>query len=119
MRLVEQMRGETSSGEHLRPVGGPLTPRQWQVLDLLCEGRTTEEIAASLTVSSETVRSHVQGIFRRLNVRSREDAAFFVRWIERLETAARASPMWITPDEQAAVLRTFASARSAFERISQ
>jgi NarL family two-component system response regulator LiaR len=74
MRLVEQMRWETSSGEHLRPVGGPLTARQWQVLDLLCEGRTTEEIAAALTVSSETVRSHVQGIFRRLNVRSREEA---------------------------------------------
>jgi DNA-binding NarL/FixJ family response regulator len=74
MRLVEQLR-ETSSGEHLRPVGGPLTARQWQVLDLLCEGRSTEEIAATLTVSSETVRSHVKGIFRRLNVRSREEAA--------------------------------------------
>jgi DNA-binding NarL/FixJ family response regulator len=75
MRLVEQMRGETASGEHLRPVGGPLTPRQWQVLDLMCEGRTTDEIATALTVSSETVRSHVKGIFRRLNVRSREEAA--------------------------------------------
>jgi NarL family two-component system response regulator LiaR len=74
MRLVEQMRAETSSGEHMRPVGGPLTARQWQVLDLLCEGRTTEEIAAALTVSPETVRSHVKGIFRRLNVRSREEA---------------------------------------------
>jgi NarL family two-component system response regulator LiaR len=74
LRLVEQLR-ETSSGEHLRPVGGPLTARQWQVLDLLCEGRSTEEIAATLTVSSETVRSHVKGIFRRLNVRSREEAA--------------------------------------------
>ena len=52
-------------------------------------------------------------------VRSREDAAFFVRWIERLESSARASPMWITPDEQAAVLRTLASARSVFERASQ
>ena len=52
-------------------------------------------------------------------VRSREDAAFFARWIERLERFARASPMWTTPDEQAAVLRTFASARSVFERASQ
>ena len=74
MRLVEQLRAETSSGEHLRPVGGPLTARQWQVLDLLCEARSTEEIAATLTVSPETVRSHVKGIFRRLNVRSREEA---------------------------------------------
>jgi DNA-binding NarL/FixJ family response regulator len=74
MRLVEQLRAETSSGEHLRPMSGPLTARQWQVLDLLCEARSTEEIAATLTVSPETVRSHVKGIFRRLNVRSREDA---------------------------------------------
>jgi DNA-binding NarL/FixJ family response regulator len=75
MRLVEQMRAETASGEHLRPVGGPLTARQWEVLDLLCEGRSTGDIAAMLTVSPETVRSHVKGIFRRLNVRSREEAA--------------------------------------------
>jgi DNA-binding NarL/FixJ family response regulator len=75
MRLVEHLRAETSSGEHLRPVGGPLTARQWQVLDLLCEGGSTEEIAATLTISPETVRSHVKGIFRRLNVRSREEAA--------------------------------------------
>jgi NarL family two-component system response regulator LiaR len=74
MRLVEHLRAETSSGEHLRPVGGPLTARQWQVLDLLCEGASTEEIAATLSVSPETVRSHVKGIFRRLNVRSREEA---------------------------------------------
>jgi DNA-binding NarL/FixJ family response regulator len=74
MRLVEQLRGQASSGEHLRPVGGPLTARQWQVLDLLCEGRSTEEIAATLNVSPETVRSHVKGIFRRLGVRSREEA---------------------------------------------
>jgi DNA-binding NarL/FixJ family response regulator len=74
MRLVEQLRAETASGEHLRPVGGPLTARQWQVLDLLCEARSTEEIAATLMVSPETVRSHVKGIFRRLHVRSREEA---------------------------------------------
>ncbi|MDA0167049.1 response regulator transcription factor [Solirubrobacter ginsenosidimutans] len=75
MRLVEQLRAETASGEHLRPVGGPLTARQWQVLDLVCEGRSTEEIARTLSVSPETVRSHVKGVFRRLNVRSREEAA--------------------------------------------
>jgi DNA-binding NarL/FixJ family response regulator len=75
MRLIEQLRGETAVGDRLRPVHGPLTTRQWEVLDLLCEGRTTDEIAAALSISSETVRSHVKGIFRRLHVRSREAAA--------------------------------------------
>ena len=48
-------------------------------------------------------------------VRSPEDAAFFVRWIGRLEAAARASTAWNTPAEQAAVLRTLAEARAVFE----
>ena len=75
MRLIEHMRVAPVVGEHMRPVRSPLTARQWEVLDLLCEGRTTDEIAATLVVSAETVRSHVKGIFRRLNVRSREQAA--------------------------------------------
>jgi two-component system nitrate/nitrite response regulator NarL len=75
MRLIEQMRGATASGERLRPVHSPLTARQWEVLDLLCEGRTTDEIAATLVLSSETVRSHVKDMFRRLGVRTREEAA--------------------------------------------
>ena len=47
-------------------------------------------------------------------VRSAGDAAFFVKWIERVEAAARASTAWNTPDEQAAVLQTFARARAVF-----
>lgn len=75
MQLIEQMRGRTASGQRLRPVRSPLTARQWEVLDLVCEGMTTHEIAAALVVSPETVRSHMKEIFRRLNVRSREEAA--------------------------------------------
>ena len=75
MRLIEQMRGTTASGQRLRPVRSPLTTRQWEVLDLVCDGMTTEEIAATLVVSPETVRSHIKDIFHRLNVRSREEAA--------------------------------------------
>jgi NarL family two-component system response regulator LiaR len=75
MRLIEQLRGTTASGQRLRPVRSPLTGRQWEVLDLLCEGMTTVEIAAALVVSPETVRSHIKDIFRRLDVRSREEAA--------------------------------------------
>jgi hypothetical protein len=50
-------------------------------------------------------------------VRSPEDAAFFVRWIGRLETVTRASTAWNTPAEQALVLRTLAEARAVFEHI--
>jgi dipeptidyl aminopeptidase/acylaminoacyl peptidase len=49
-------------------------------------------------------------------VRSGEDAAFFVRWIERMEAFARASTAWNTPAEQASVLRTLAQARAVFTK---
>jgi two-component system nitrate/nitrite response regulator NarL len=58
----------------MRPVKSPLTPREWEVIDLLYEGKSTDEIAASLVLSSETVRTHVKHILRKLNARSREEA---------------------------------------------
>jgi len=48
-------------------------------------------------------------------VRSRADAAFFLRWVDRLEAATRASSAWNTPAEQAAVLRTIMEARGEFQ----
>jgi hypothetical protein len=51
-------------------------------------------------------------------VRSPEDAAFFVTWIERLEAMTRASTSWNTRSEQAAVLRSLAEARTVFENRS-
>ena len=47
-------------------------------------------------------------------VRSREDADFFVRWIDRLDQAARAHEAWNTPDEREHVLRLLAQARDVY-----
>jgi len=47
-------------------------------------------------------------------LRSVDDATFFVRWIERVEAATRASTSWINPSEQIEVLRTLAQARAVF-----
>jgi len=46
-------------------------------------------------------------------VRSADDAAFFVRWIERVEAATRASTAWNTSSEQAGVLRMLGDAKTA------
>ena len=51
--------------------------------------------------------------------RSADDAAFFVRWIERMEAATRASTAWNTPAEQAAVLRTLAVAKAVWQERAQ
>jgi len=47
-------------------------------------------------------------------VRSREDAEFFVRWIDRIERAVQTSTAWNTQAEQAAVLRLLREARAAY-----
>jgi len=51
--------------------------------------------------------------------RSADDAAFFVRWIERMEAATRASTAWNTLAEQAAVLRTLAVAKAVWQERAQ
>ena len=74
MQLVERMRALPDSGVGMRPVKSPLTAREWEILDLLCEERSTDQIAEDLVLSTETVRSHVKNILRKLSVRSREEA---------------------------------------------
>ena len=58
----------------MRPVKSPLTPREWEIIDLLVESKTTDQIADRWSLSTETVRSHVKNILRKLDVRSREEA---------------------------------------------
>jgi PAS domain S-box-containing protein len=56
-----------------------LTPRQHEVLTLLADGVSTEEIAASLGLSEETVRNHIRQLLRRLGVHSRLAAVAYAR----------------------------------------
>jgi PAS domain S-box-containing protein len=51
-----------------------LTPRQGEVLQLLAQGRSTEQIAGDLHLSPETVRNHIRGLLRALGVHSRLEA---------------------------------------------
>jgi two-component system response regulator DesR len=52
-----------------------LTPRQSQVLALMADGGTNQEIAARLHLSPETVKHHATAIYRKLGVRNRTQAA--------------------------------------------
>jgi NarL family two-component system response regulator LiaR len=78
-RLIEEVRRTPEDGAGLRPVRSPLTAREWEVLDLLCRGLSTDDIADTLVVSPETVRSHVKSVLRKLSVRSRGEAVAAAR----------------------------------------
>ena len=52
-----------------------LTEREREVLEFLIKGRSNKEIAASLFISEETVKSHLKTLFGKLQVRDRTEAA--------------------------------------------
>jgi len=51
-----------------------LTPRERDVLRLLAEGKPNKLIGADLAITEVTVKSHVQSVFKKLNVLSRTEA---------------------------------------------
>jgi DNA-binding NarL/FixJ family response regulator len=51
-----------------------LTPREQQVLRQLATGKSNKEIAEYFYVSTETVKSHVKNIYRKLNIKNRVEA---------------------------------------------
>jgi len=56
-----------------------LTPRQLDVLALLCEGLPNKLIGRRLDISGSTVKIHVAGILRELNVANRLQAVITAR----------------------------------------
>jgi DNA-binding NarL/FixJ family response regulator len=84
--LIDRLRDTPSGSAGMRPVKSPLTAREWEVIDLLKAGSSTDQIAGDLVLSTETVRSHVKNILRKLDVRSREDAVVVA---DRMRSAPR------------------------------
>lgn len=56
-----------------------LSARELEVMDLLREGLSTEEVAAKLFLSPTTVRVHVSAVLRKLRVKDRESAFRLLR----------------------------------------
>lgn len=53
--------------------GEPLTPREQEILALLAEGATNEQIAERLVISPKTVARHRENIMEKLNLHSRAE----------------------------------------------
>ncbi|MCI0856925.1 MAG: hypothetical protein J4N98_09555 [Chloroflexi bacterium] len=87
-----------------------LTPREWEVLALLREGLSNDEIAQRLGISLAGAKYHVSEILGKLGVASRQDAA---RWepSERPWWAGAAAPMaWMWKKAHISWLATGAAA---------
>lgn len=51
-----------------------LTPREIEVLELLAKGKSYDETAALLSISTGTIRKHIENLYRKLNVTNKIDA---------------------------------------------
>jgi DNA-binding NarL/FixJ family response regulator len=66
--------------ERARGEGGPLTPREREVVRLAAEGKTNKEISSQLGISVKTVETHRAHVLRKLGVSS---LALLVRYAVR------------------------------------
>jgi len=57
----------------------PLTPREMQVLEQFCLGRSNREIAGELAISEPTVKLHARTLCRKLGATNRTQAAMIAR----------------------------------------
>jgi DNA-binding NarL/FixJ family response regulator len=77
--LVDAIRRVAAGGFAfaVRPAGRAvrLSPREHDVVRLVAEGRTNDEIGAALTIGSKTVETHLARLFERLDVSSRTELA--------------------------------------------
>jgi pimeloyl-ACP methyl ester carboxylesterase/DNA-binding CsgD family transcriptional regulator len=62
---------------------GVLSPREREILNLICAAKSNPEIAAELKLSERTVRNHATNLFKKLGVKSRAEAILYLLGQER------------------------------------
>jgi ATP/maltotriose-dependent transcriptional regulator MalT len=77
--LLEQSVRALEEAPYRRVESAPLTERELAVLRLLPARLSNREIGRELYVSINTVRSHIQAIYRKFEVASREEAVAHAR----------------------------------------
>lgn len=77
-RPAGRIRGGESAGEQaaLKALRS-LTPREHEILEQIATGRSNQEIAGTLFISEETVKTHVRKVLQKLSLRDRVQAVVF------------------------------------------
>ncbi|MFD2725406.1 response regulator transcription factor [Hyunsoonleella rubra] len=71
LKLIRKIRGKNGKG--LAEATSQLTKQEQNVLQLLLEDNSNKDIADALFVSVSTVKTHVNNVYRKLNVSSRDE----------------------------------------------
>lgn len=78
-RELHLLRRDLAVVEHSGPGPGTLTRRELEVLGLVAQGRSTEQMAQKLWIALPTVRNHLGKIFTKLDAHSRVEAVALAR----------------------------------------
>jgi len=58
--------------------GNELTQREAEIMKLIAAGKDNREIAASLNIEEKTVKNHINNIYSKLHVNTRQEAIYFI-----------------------------------------
>ncbi len=75
--IAKKLMNELRRASDLPPTEKPLTEREMDVLRLVAQGLSNQEIAEALVISQGTVRTHVSNILSKLHLANRTQAALY------------------------------------------
>jgi DNA-binding NarL/FixJ family response regulator len=96
--LLDRWRREMPAGGW-RPTRSALTTREWQIVELLGDGASTEQITERLVLSPCTVYSHIYRLLHKLGVHSRREAVAAAERLRQAEASMRTPCIQIAAGE--------------------
>lgn len=78
--FVHRLLTDAQAGkQNADPVQSVLTERETRVIELVAQGQSNKEIARTMQISAETVKTHLKNVFEKLDVQQRSQAVLMAR----------------------------------------